>query len=75
VELWQTDITLVVHLASGSGLSMVTGTDDHFRFSVMRQGRRPGHGSAGVRGVARSDRSPRPVEAILSDNGKVLAIK
>jgi len=71
MELWQIDVMSSVFLASGIGVSVVTGIDDHSRFCVI------------AKAVARA--TARPVceallvalathgipEQILTDNGKV----
>jgi transposase InsO family protein len=71
MELWQIDVMASVFLASGVGVSVVTGIDDHSRFCVI------------AKVVARA--TARPVcdalldalnthgipEQILTDNGKV----
>ncbi|MGH3990281.1 MAG: IS481 family transposase, partial [Pseudonocardiaceae bacterium] len=71
MELWQIDVMGSVFLASGIGVSVVTGIDDHSRFCVI------------AKAVARA--TARPVcdallvalathgipEQILTDNGKV----
>ena len=71
MELWQIDVMGNVYLTNGTGLSVVTGIDDHSRFCVM------------AKVVARA--TARPVcdatlealtihgipEQILTDNGKV----
>jgi transposase InsO family protein len=75
MELWQIDVMSSVFLASGLGVSVVTGIDDHSRFCVI------------AKVVARA--TARPVcdallealnthgipEQILTDNGKVFTGK
>jgi transposase InsO family protein len=71
MELWQMDITGGVHLADGSGASIVTGIDDHSRFCVCAQVVARATAKPvcdALRGAMEAHGVP---EAILTDNGKV----
>ena len=75
MELWQIDVMGSVFLASGMGVSIVTGIDDHSRFCVMATvvARATAHPvcDALLQGL---NRHGLP-EQILTDNGKVFTGK
>jgi len=60
MELWQMDVMGRVHLADGLEVKVVTGIDDHTRFSPRRTRRlRPGRWSGCTRRCGRSSSHPK----------------
>jgi transposase InsO family protein len=70
MQLWQMDIVGGVYLTSGVELKVVTGVDDHSRFSVVAKVVRRATGRATCLALAEGMTRYGVPEELLTDNGK-----
>jgi hypothetical protein len=70
MDLWQLDVTGSVWLVDGTELKVVTGEDDHSRFSVLATVVRRATGRAVCRAFAAALAAYGCPDQVLTDNGK-----